>query len=391
MPDRAPDHVPDPVHDIAAFAALPADARIYLRPTGFTETPFDDPAGCRRLAGGLTWFGLVQVIARVGVRRVASVVMPVADVEALIARLPEAAQARAVAQWQALCGVRAPLALRGGARMLRFDRPHVMGILNLTPDSFSDGGRNAEPVAAAGAAFNMAADGAALVDVGAESTRPGAKPVWEGDEIERLRPVVARFQDSELLWSIDTRKAAVMRFALAAGAAIVNDVSALTYDEQALGVVAASECPVVLMHHQGDPQSMQDRPQYDDALLDVYDWLAARIAACEAAGIARTRLIVDPGIGFGKSVRHNMELLNGLGLFHALGCPILLGVSRKRFVGALSRGEDASERLPGTLVALARGLDQGAQLLRVHDVPEAVQALKVWQGMRDAALSLAIG
>jgi dihydropteroate synthase len=188
--------------------------------------------------------------------------------------------------------------------------------------------------------------------------------------------------------SIDTRKAAVMEAALGAGAAMVNDVSALTYDDRAPAIVAAASCPIVLMHHQGPPETMQKGPHYEGPVLHVvYDWLAGRIAAAEAAGIARERIVVDPGFGFGKNVQHNLQLMNGLALLHGLGCPVMLGASRKRTIGALAGEAPADRRLPGSLAFALQAAGQGAQLLRVHDVPETVQALRVWRGLRDAALT----
>jgi dihydropteroate synthase len=187
--------------------------------------------------------------------------------------------------------------------------------------------------------------------------------------------------------SIDTRKAAVMRAAIGAGAGLVNDVSALTWDPEAMAVVAAAGVPVVLMHHQGEPQTMQDAPRYDDVLVEVYRGLEERIAAAEEAGIDRANILVDPGIGFGKSVAHNLELLNGLALFHGLGCGVELGASRKRMIGALAGEAPADQRLPGSLALALKAAEQGVQLIRVHDVPETVQALKVWRGLRDAALT----
>jgi dihydropteroate synthase len=233
----------------------------------------------------------------------------------------------------------------------------------------------------------MASAGAALVDVGGESTRPGAKPVWEGDEIGRVLPVVSALAASGVAVSVDTRKAAVMEAALGAGARLINDVSALTFDDRSAGVAAATGCPVVLMHYQGPPETMQQSPSYDrPVLFAVYDWLEERIAAAQAAGIARDKILVDPGLGFGKTVQHNLQLLNGLALLHGLGCPIMLGASRKRMIGALSAEAPADQRLPGSLALALKGADQGVQLLRVHDVRETVQALRVWRGLRDAAL-----
>ena len=185
----------------------------------------------------------------------------------------------------------------------------------------------------------------------------------------------------------DTRKATVMEAALGSGARLINDVSALTFDPRAIDVVAASGVPVVLMHHQGAPESMQDNPRYVDVLVDVYEWLEDRIAAAEDAGIKRSQILVDPGFGFGKSVAHNLELMNGLALFHGLGCPIVLGASRKRTIGALSNEAPADSRLGGSLAFALKAVEQGAQLVRVHDVPETVQALKIWRGLRDQALT----
>ena len=187
--------------------------------------------------------------------------------------------------------------------------------------------------------------------------------------------------------SIDTRKADVMTAALEAGARLINDVSALTYDDRSAGVIAAAGVPVILMHHQGAPEVMQQDPRYDDVLVEVYQWLEERIAAAEAAGIDRARVLIDPGFGFGKSVAHNLELMNGLALLHSLGRPIVVGASRKRTIGALSNEAPADKRVGGSIAFALKAAEQGAQLLRVHDVSETVQALKVWRGLRDQALT----
>ena len=258
------------------------------------------------------------------------------------------------------------------------DRTAIMGILNVTPDSFSDGGRHADPGIAIAAARAMAAAGADIIDIGAESTRPRATPVDTETESARLAPVLAGL--AGITWSIDTRKAAIMAQALDAGAVLVNDVSALGHDAAALALVAARGCPVVLMHAQGDPQTMQDAPRYDDVLLDVFDWLSARIAVCVAAGIDRSRIIVDPGIGFGKGLAHNLALLRGLALFHGLGVPVLLGASRKALIGRLAGEVAPGDRLPGSLALALHAAAQGVQVVRVHDVAETAQALAVWRG-----------
>lgn len=266
------------------------------------------------------------------------------------------------------------------------DRCAVMGILNVTPDSFSDGGRNAAPAVAVAAARAMTTAGADIIDVGAESTRPRAPLVDLVTESARLAAVLPGL--AGLNWSIDTRKAAVMGQALDAGASLINDVSALGHDPAALALVAARECPVVLMHAQGDPATMQEAPVYGDALLDVYDWLATRIAACVAVGISRDRIIADPGIGFGKNLDHNLALLRGLTLFHGLGVPLLLGASRKQLIarivaasgGAVCPADVAPDRrLPGSLALALHAAACGVQVVRVHDVAETAQALAIWR------------
>jgi dihydropteroate synthase len=275
--------------------------------------------------------------------------------------------------------------------LIRLDQPQVMGILNVTPDSFSDGGRFADAAAAAEAGADMASQGAAIIDVGGESTRPGAKAVWEGDEIERVVPVIRQVAGSGAAVSIDTRKADVMTAAVEAGARMINDVSALTYDDRASSVVAASRLPVVLMHHKGSPETMQEDPHYDDVLVEVYLWLEERIRAAQQAGIQRECILVDPGFGFGKRLAHNLELMNGLALLHSLGCPLVIGASRKRTIGALSGEAPAERRLGGSVAFALKAAEQGVQILRVHDVPETVQALRVWRGMRDQALTPRVG
>ena len=346
---------------------------MHLRPVQFVDTPVTHGDGAvARLAGGLQCFAAYEVIED-GRRRT----IPVADVAALG---PRAAQLHA-----AIIAPRPALQL--GARTLRFDQPLVAGILNVTPDSFSDDGQHGDdPAAAAAAGVDMAATGAALVDLGGESTRPGATPVWEGDEIARVVPVVERLARSGTPVSIDTRKAAVMEAALAAGAHIVNDVSALLWDDRAVEVVARARCPVVLMHSPDPKDGGHARTGYRDVSTEVFDWLEARIAAVAAAGIDRSRIIVDPGIGFGKSLSDNLALINGIALFHGLGCPIMLGVSRKRMIGALDNEAPVSARLGGSLALALKGAEAGVQILRVHDVAATVQALKVWRGMRDRAL-----
>jgi len=352
--------------------------RTLIRPTAFVDSPFGHDGKVARLAGGLNWFAAVELLSVEGNKRVAAELVPVE-------RLDQHLDEQTRAQWEALTGERKALQL--GERTIRLDQPQVMGVLNVTPDSFSDGGRYADAGAAAAAGADMTAEGAAIVDVGGESTRPGASPVWEGDEAERVVPVIAQLARGGAAVSVDTRKSEVMTAALGAGARLVNDVSALTFDPRSAEVVAASGAPVVLMHHQGDPATMQDAPRYDDVLVEIYLWLEERIEAAEAAGIARSNILVDPGFGFGKTVAHNLELMNGLAMLHSLGCPIMLGASRKRTIGALSGEAPADKRLGGSIALALKAAEQGVQIVRVHDVFETVQALKIWRGLRDQALT----
>ena len=352
--------------------------RTLLRPTAFVDSPFGHDGKVARLAGGLNWFAAVELIAVDGHKRSSVELVPVEGIES---RFDD----DMAAQWDALTRPRPPLQL--GERTIRLDQPQVMGIVNATPDSFSDGGQHGDAASAAEAGARMAAEGAAIIDVGGESTRPGARSIWEGDEIERIIPVIRQLAGGGAAVSADTRKADVMTAAVQAGARMINDVSALTYDARSAEVAASLNVPVVLMHHRGPPEVMQDDPRYDDALVEVYLWLEERIAAAVEAGVAREHILVDPGFGFGKTVAHNLELMNGLALFHSLGCPLVIGPSRKRTVGALSGEASVDKRLGGSIAFALKAAEQGAQIVRVHDVFESVQALRIWRGMRDQALT----
>ena len=352
--------------------------RTLLRPTAFVDSPYGYDGKVARVAGGLNWFAAVELIQVDENCRAATNLVPVEGIES---RFDE----DMAAQWKALTSPRAPLQL--GERTVRLDQPQVMGIINATPDSFSDGGQFADAAAAAEAGADMAAQGAAIVDIGGESTRPGARSVWEGDEIERVVPIIRQLALGGAAVSADTRKADVMTAAIEAGARMINDVSALTYDGRSVGIVAASSVPIVLMHHQGVPETMQENPHYDDVLIEVYRWLEERVGAAENAGISRDRILIDPGFGFGKNVGHNLELMNGLSLFHSLGCALVVGASRKRTIGALSGKSPADKRLGGSIAFALKAAEQGAQILRVHDVFETIQAVKVWRGLRDQALT----
>ena len=264
---------------------------------------------------------------------------------------------------------------------LKFDNPHIIGALNITPDSFSDGGKYLALEDALSHSLSLLDHGADIIDVGGESTRPGAEIVDENEEIKRTIPLIKELSNKGVVTSIDSRKSKVISAALEAGAQIVNDVSALTFDKESIEVVKKTGVPVILMHMQGNPQTMQKSPQYTCAPLDIFDYLKERIQFCNNHGIDRSQIIVDPGVGFGKTSEHNIEILNYLTLFHGLGCPILVGFSRKRFISEIGSEASEQERLAGSLGAGLLSLNQGVQFLRVHDVFETKQAISVWNSV----------
>ncbi len=266
---------------------------------------------------------------------------------------------------------------------LDLTRPLVMGIINVTPDSFSDGGDSFHLDDAIARGRKLMEQGAAILDIGGESTRPGAEPVSQEEEISRVVPVIKTLVEEGAVVSTDTRHAVVMEAAIAAGAAIVNDVTALTGDSRSIDVVADSGVSLVLMHMQGTPETMQQDPRYDDVVKEVIGHLDAQVSACVGRGMKRTEIAVDPGIGFGKTVEHNLELLNALDAFQTLDCPLVLGVSRKSMIARLSRGEEPKDRVAGSVAAALAGVLRGVDIVRVHDVAETCQALSVWQAIEN--------
>jgi dihydropteroate synthase len=261
-------------------------------------------------------------------------------------------------------------------------RPLIMGIVNVTPDSFSDGGRHADTASAIAHGEQLLAEGADILDIGGESTRPGAAPVDADQEIARTRPVIAALAKSGAVISIDTRRAAVMRAAIEAGARIVNDITALTGEAESLSVVVKSGVSAVLMHMQGEPQTMQKAPHYINVQAEIEAYLSSRVAACREAGIGADRLAIDPGIGFGKTIEHNLDLLASMADLHRIGVAVLIGVSRKAFIGKLSGGAPADQRVAGSIAAGLAAVERGANILRVHDVGATRQALTVWQAIK---------
>ncbi len=327
-------------------------SKTYYRP--IVSTGKSRPSNARPIAGGNTWFHQAEVLTKSRCGEFISIDQMPADVVEAISKL------------------RAPIAA------LNFDQPIVMGILNVTPDSFSDGGQFETIAAAQKHALEMIAQGAELIDIGGESTRPGAQTVAIKEEIARVVPAIRAVREhSKVPISIDTRKADVADAAIKAGANIVNDVSGFTYDPHLAAVVAESGAGVCLMHTQGPPETMQDNPEYSDILLEVYDFLDSQIRVAEQSGISRDRIMVDPGIGFGKTVEHCLELIAGISLFHGLGCPILLGVSRKSFIGHITGQESAQDRSFGSVSAAIVALSQGVQLFRVHDIEAHAEAFKI--------------
>lgn len=319
--------------------------------------PIPDLSGGRwRLAGGWTGFSSFELLERGTAARVVQDAPP-----------------------EVIGALTAP---RPPVLGLSMDAPRIMGIVNVTPDSFSDGGRwNEDGGIAHGRA--LIAEGAHILDIGGESTRPGAAAVPVPEEIARTRPAIGALS-REAAVSVDTRKAEVARAAVAAGAGLVNDVSGFDFDPGMAAAAAETGAAVCLMHARGLPENMQDDPRYGDVLLDVYDALAERIARAEAAGVPRDRIVIDPGIGFGKTLEHNLAILRRISLYHGLGVPVLLGASRKRFVGTLGGTETAAQRDPGSLAVTLAAAQQGIQIHRVHDVAGTRQGLALWQAIKGA-------
>jgi dihydropteroate synthase len=346
-----------------------ADGTLYLRPIGFLYGPPGDAAVedglALPLAGGpiaFTTAVLIEGDAANSRRRLFTA-----------HALKEARDSDLGAVLKRVTAPRPPFA------GLELDRPVFMGIVNVTPDSFSDGGLYDTTEGAVTQAATLAAAGAAIVDIGGESTRPGADAVERSEELQRVVPVLEELSGLQAVISIDTRKSEVARAAAKEGAKILNDVSALTYDPQCLKAAVEIGLSVVLMHAQGEPKTMQENPTYDDVVLEVFDYLEERIEACVDAGIDRSRIAADPGLGFGKTLAHNLRLLANLSLFHSLGVPLLVGASRKRFIGSVSQDGAPRTREPGSQAAAIASAAQGVQILRVHDVAGSRQALEVWR------------
>ena len=364
--------------DLSALPSAldPLLARLYVRPLGIQWGVV--PTDALPFAGGRAWFTWAELAIRNGddVRRYR---VSVDVLRRWASGIGEWAEGRVASFIAAYATQPPPFAGLG------LDRPRIMGVINVTPDSFSDGGDYASADAAVAHGRAMLAAGADVLDVGGESTRPGSDTVADNEEIARVLPVIGPLAGEGSLISSDTRKSVVMKAAVGAGARIVNDISALTFDAKSLPTVTSLRVPVVLMHASGDPKTMQKDPRYRDASLDVFDYLEERVAAAVAAGIPRSDILVDPGIGFGKGLEHNLALLAELALLKGLGVGVLLGVSRKSFIGRVSGVQNPKDRLPGSLAAMLHGLDQGIDMIRVHDVPETAQAIAMWRAARNVS------
>ncbi len=370
-------------------------ASIYLHPVGLSSGPQTESTGAGpgaiRLAGSMVYASRFALVVRESGKVTHRRVFALAEADEALAEPDGVLSAEAERQWANLQRVHAPLQL--GERTVRLDQPQIMGVLNVTPDSFSDGGEWLEkPDAGAAHAASMIEAGAAIIDIGGESTRPGGAATFEGDEIERVMPAVEYCASMGAAISVDTRRAGVLEAALSKGAHMANDVSAMRYDPRMVELVASAGCPVVLMHAPGTGEDLHSKDglsqgDYADVVSDVFDTLKHQREKAIAGGIAEDRILIDPGIGFGKTLGENLALINALPLFHALGSPLLLGMSRKRMIGALSREEGAHERLGGSIALAMTAMNAGVHMLRVHDVAETVQARNVWRGMRDAALT----
>lgn len=367
--------------------AMAKRKKIYIKPIGIILAA-DDPEGCAAPLGGgpLRFLAVRQFTAEISedgqIKVIGDTKITASRFKLLAEQAAQEGDLRPLQIWENLTRCRYRLHPDIGRR------PLIMGVLNATPDSFSDGGLYAAAENAVVRGEAMIAEGADILDIGGESTRPGAALVPADEEWARIGPVIAQLhtRHPRMEISIDSRKAVVMDAAVKQGASILNDVSGLTFDSASIEVAVRTDRPVVIMHAQGRPDVMQDNPSYGNALLEIYDWLEERIEWCVEQGVGRHNIIIDPGVGFGKKIEHNLELLSHIALFHGLGCPLLVGVSRKKFIGTLTGLDQPRDRLFGSIGGAVWLASQGVQILRVHDVAPTVQALTVWRSMMTAGM-----
>jgi dihydropteroate synthase len=351
--------------------------KIYVQPLGLLKGFTHCEQVFKKLAGGDIYFSVLKIISRTA-QGINEEMVSVSNLDNFLEGKSTSVRAEIKMLLARIESPRQPLSLNNGL-LINWQEPVIQGVLNVTPDSFSDGGEHAELGQALSHARQMISAGADIIDVGGETTKPGAKAVSIEGEKSRVLPAIRRLAPLNIPLSIDSRNAEVMKDAIRSGAHIINDVSALSHDRMSIDVVKKADVPVILMHAQGSPETMQDDPQYDHVLLDIYDYLERRIKVCINAGIDKDRIIVDPGIGFGKTVEHNLAIINGLAIFHGLGVPLLIGTSRKSFIGKIAGDEVATKRIPGSIASMLLCLEQGAQIVRVHDVEQTKQAIFVWR------------
>lgn len=355
------------------------DRQIYLQPLSLLRGCFDSNENLKNISNSGMYFSLLKIITR-DEMGVSSEIIHLSQLDDFLSKKPKDIREEIIKTLTKVCVRRPKIALKNN-KTLNWDKPIIQGVLNVTPDSFSDGGFHNDIDDAVSVAHKMICAGADIIDIGGESTKPGAKPVSIEAEKERVLPVIRKLVATGVPISVDTRNADVMAAAIEAGAVIINDVSALEYDQNSLQLVKESGFPVILMHSQGTPETMQKNPKYENVLLDIYDYLEARIEVCLKAGMSLSKIIIDPGIGFGKTVEHNLQIIANISLFHGLGVPILIGTSRKSFIGKLTGQEEAMKRVSGSIASAQICLDQGVQILRVHDIEETAQAISIWNAV----------
>ncbi|MDA9619968.1 dihydropteroate synthase [Alphaproteobacteria bacterium] len=330
----------------------------------------------KNLTGGNIYFAAVRIISCTK-QGLEEKIVSILDLDNFLKKKSTAVAEKIKTILNNIESPREALILNNGS-VIGWKKPVIQGVLNVTPDSFSDGGQYSDIELARPHAHEMISAGADIIDIGGETTKPGAQSVSIKSEKDRVLPVIMNLATLNFPLSIDSRNAEVMNDAIQNGAHIINDVSALGHDLRSIGVVKREDVPIILMHAQGVPEIMQNNPQYSHILLDIYDYLESRIKMCIDAGIDKNKIIADPGIGFGKTVDHNLEILNGLSIFHGLGVPLLVGTSRKSFIGKITGEKVAENRVSGSIAAMLLCLEQGVQIVRVHDVEQATQAISVW-------------
>ena len=350
--------------------------KIYVQPLGLVRGPIHCDRVFKNLTDGNIYFAAVRIISRTK-QGLEEKIVSIVDLDNFFKKKSSTVAEKIKTILNNIESPRGALMLNNGS-VIGWKKPVIQGVLNVTPDSFSDGGQYSDIELARPHAHEMISAGADIIDIGGETTKPGAQSVSIKSEKDRVLPVIKNLATLNFPLSIDSRNAEVMNDAIQNGAHIINDVSALGHDLKSIGVVKKEDVPIILMHAQGAPEIMQNNPQYSHILLDIYDYLESRIKMCIDAGIDKNKIIADPGIGFGKTVDHNLEILNGLSIFHGLGVPLLVGTSRKSFIGKITGEKVAENRVSGSIAAMLLSLEQGVQIVRVHDVEQATQAISVW-------------